>query len=57
MRYPLGVAEMIKRKCGKYFLTEVSMSGIDPENEPGLADPLFPGYSVNPTYGIEQKLP
>ena len=35
MRYPLLVADLIKQKCGKDFLIEATISGCDPENEPG----------------------
>jgi 2,4-dienoyl-CoA reductase-like NADH-dependent reductase (Old Yellow Enzyme family)/thioredoxin reductase len=34
-RYPKLIADLIKRKCGKDFLIEASISGCDPDNEPG----------------------
>jgi 2,4-dienoyl-CoA reductase-like NADH-dependent reductase (Old Yellow Enzyme family)/thioredoxin reductase len=34
-RYPKMVADLIKKKCGKDFLIEATISGCDPEDQPG----------------------
>lgn len=35
-RYPKLIADLIKKKCGKDFIVEASISGCDPEGENGL---------------------
>lgn len=35
-RYPKLIADLIKKKCGKDFIVEASISGCDPEGEGGL---------------------